>query len=181
MFVEGNVTAAALRLFISNFKDKLDDLKEQLRIRHDDIEFLVMVMEKFRAVDPGIAVDIMKSIYEVSNDLGKSEVVKAMGTLEEYDKEFMFEIIRGTNTFLKKEALLVLSKDLYDKKQALDMLFMIPNKWGAKNDLLLEHIALVEEMELQSAKDYLYFLSKSSIFWAYKVRKRALEALKRWQ
>jgi hypothetical protein len=82
--------------------------------------------------------------------------------------------------FLRKEALLILSKDEGSKKKAMEMMFCMSNPWGKKNNILLENILIVEELDLRWASSYLIALSRKPFFWNRSLRNKSKEVLERW-
>lgn len=180
IFSENKINPHILKLFFKFFPDKIQNFYDNLEKRHSDIEFLANIINNLKLIDYGLTIQILKHIFSISNDVAKIEVLKAMRELPEYDKEFIFSVLKEGNNFLRKEALLVLSKDEDSKKKAMEMMFCVSNPWGKKNNFLLENILIVEELDLRWASSYLIALSKRPFFWNRSLRDKSKELLERW-
>jgi hypothetical protein len=66
------------------------------------------------------------------------------------------------------------------ERQAIEILLAIPSPWGSKNKLLLENMAVTEEVGLREARYYLESLAKARFFWNRKLRQKARGILERW-
>ena len=94
------------------------------------------------------------------------------------NREFVFDVLRGSRDFLKKEALEIISGQ-GDYQKAMELLFLIPNPWGKNNEILLENLNVVEELQHKQAKEYLEFLDRNTPFWNLKLKHRIKEVLRR--
>ncbi len=180
IFWEDKVNSHILKLFFRFFPDKIQNFYDNLEKKHSDIELLAEIIDSLKVIDSPTTMQILKHIFFISNDIVKIEVLKAMGELREYDKEFLFSVLKEGNNFLRKEALLVLIKDENLKKKAMETLFCMANPLGRKNNILLENILIVEELDLRWGSSYIIALSKKPFFWNRSLRRKSKEVLGRW-
>lgn len=180
IFEEGKINAYILKLFFHFFPQEENVFLKKLDEKHSDLEFLERIMAVLIEVDAEESLVILKRIFYFANNLVKINVLKSMHDLSIYDKDFLFSVLRGSDTLLKKEALTTLAKDEFTKLEATKELFNISNTWGKNNRMLLENMAVVEEAELTEAKEYLVLFSNVWVPWKISLRKRAKEILKEW-
>jgi hypothetical protein len=180
IFNENKVNANRLKLFLKFFPTELPIFYQNLEKKTQDMEFLIRVIESLSAVSHPQTMDIFKHIYSFANNFIKIEVLQAMQRLSRYDEEFLLSILENADITLKKEALLILSKEEKSRRKALRKLFAIKSPWGTKNSFIMENILVVEETGLKEAKDYLVAISKKHFFWNRDIKKEASRVLKRW-
>lgn len=180
IFFENRVNPYVLKLFFRFFPDRLGDFYDNLEKSHSDIELLAKIIQSLKLIDPALASGILKHIFFISNDLIKIEALKAMGELHQYDKEFLFSVLKKGSNFLKKEALAVLIRNEDLRKKAMEILFYLANPMGRKNNTLLQNILIVEELNFRLASSYITALSKKPFFWNRSLRRKAGEVLRRW-
>jgi len=179
IFQEYKVSAASLKLFLRFFPDSLDNFCEQLRQRHSDLDFLSRVIESLARINLPASLAALKEIFAFGNELIRTQVLRAMSSGSGFDEEIAFCALKENSVGLRKEALGVLLRDEAAKKKALDALLNIPSPWGSKNQLIIENIMIIEELGVKEADDYLVGLSKKRFFWNWRLRDKALEALKK--
>ena len=180
IFSENIVNSWILKLFLKLFPENLKNFYVNLENRRSDMEFISTIVEGLKTVDVPATLEVLKHIFSISNDLIKIEVLKAMSELPRYDKEFLFSLLKGSNYFLKKEALQILVLDPEGRKIAMDILFLIPSPWGRNNGRLIENIAVAEESNLRLSEPYITALSKRPFFWNSALRKKAKQLLEKW-
>lgn len=177
IFNEAKVNAFSLRLFLRFFPDKLDLFYQNLEKKRADLDFLAKMINSLEKLDTPLVLEIFKKIFSFSNNLIKIEILKSMQNLRAFDEKFLLSILETGEAFLKKEALLILSREQNVLERALDKLLSIKSPWGKKNKIIMENITVIEELKLRSAQEYLFALTKRPFFWNSNIRKRAKEAL----
>lgn len=169
-----------LKLYLRFFPGSLQVFYEHLEKNHRDIEFLEEMIKSLKELNPVISAEIFERIYGFGNSFIKVEILKTIQNMRKQNTGFLLSIIKNGELPLKKEALIALRNNEEAKKTASGLLFSIPNRFGKKNNLLLENMLLTEELDLYEAKDYLTNLNKKRFFWNKNVRKKAGEILKKW-
>ena len=53
----------------------------------------------------------------------------------------------------------------------------VRSPWGAKNSLILENMAIIEELNLKEGVSYLATFAKMNLFWHAPLKKKALSVL----
>jgi hypothetical protein len=180
IFFEDRVNPHILKLFFRFFPDKIQNFYNNLENKRSDIDFFDKIIKSLKVIDYGPTMQILKHIFSISGDMAKIEVLRAMGELREYDREFLFSVLKKGNNFLREEALLILIKDENSRKKALETLFCVACPLGRKNNILLENILILEELDLRWGSSYLIALSKKPFFWNRSLRRKAKEVLERW-
>ncbi|TBR16625.1 hypothetical protein EPO66_04375 [bacterium] len=177
IFKENKFSFYILKFLIRFFPDKLSIFYDELKERSSDVDFIMKIITALKASRNPLGVQTLELIYSFSNDLIKLEVLKALNEIGELDKNFILSIVDKESFLLKKEALLVLSKDPEALKEASRSLLSVPSPWGKKNNYIIENIRLIQELRLKEAKDDLQILSKRPFFWNSKLRAKARQAL----
>jgi hypothetical protein len=170
--VNGVISKAFFRFFPNNLAEFCDRIKE----KRSDIDFVVKVMETLKEVDPLLGLQVMESVFAFSNDIIKIEILRIMAGTGKYNREFVFEVLKGSGNILKKEALAVFSQQ-NDHQRAMELLFLIPNPWAKNNGVIMENLAIVEELRYKQAAKYLEYLYKSTAFWNFRLKKRIKKVL----
>ncbi|MCX5707465.1 MAG: hypothetical protein NTY14_00550 [Candidatus Omnitrophica bacterium] len=145
IFEEDKVNARILKAFFRFFPNKFPEFCERLKDKRSDIDFVVKVLESLKEVDPALGLPVMELIFAFSNDIVKVEILRSMAATGKYNREFVFEVLKGSGNFMKKEALAVFSQQ-QDHQRAMELLFLIPNPWGKKNAVLEENLLIVGEL-----------------------------------
>ncbi|MFA6384958.1 MAG: hypothetical protein WCY10_06300, partial [Candidatus Omnitrophota bacterium] len=177
MFSGGALTRRSLSLFLRLFPEYTDQFCGHLARSAGDIEFMGAVVEELKQVNSPQVTAILESIYGVSNDLIKIEVLKAMTGLPELDEGFLFAIISQENALLRKEAVTVLAPYGPARDKALRLLLSDDDIWGRKNAWVKENIGIVEELAIPGAAPLLERLGRKPFFWNAAVRRRARKSL----
>jgi hypothetical protein len=178
IFEEDKVNPRILKAFFRFFPNKLVEFRDRLKARHIDIDFVVKVLESLKEVEPTLGLPVMESIFAFSNDIVKVEVLRIMAATGKYNREFVFEVLKGSGDMMKKEALAVFSQQ-HDHQKAMELLFLIPNPWGKNNGVLKENLAIVEELRYKQASQYLEYLYQNTAFWNFGLKKRIKQVLGR--
>jgi hypothetical protein len=181
IFKEGVINPYVLRFFLKFFPDQLPRFYEELDARAADLEIIGRIIEALVFSQSPLTQDILKHVFSKANTLMKVEVLQALGRLSAFDKDYFFSILEEPEMVLKKEALQILMQDPATTKKVLDKLCIFPNPWGKKNKVILEHIFLIEQLDIREAKDYLISLGRRWFLGSASIQKKARELLKRWQ
>jgi len=177
IFREGLVNQGILRLFFQFFPEAADLFYDNLQKKKTDMEFVTTVVRSLSSVESSSALGILKKIFFSSNNFIKIEVLKTMQNLFGYDAQFLYMVLDKEDMPLRREALLILIKSERERITALDKVLSIASPWGSKNKILMENIALAEELQLKDIRYHLTQLSKRGFFWNSALRRRAAKAL----
>lgn len=179
IFEENIINPLVLKLFFRFFSLNLPLFYRSLEKKRFDLEFLITLIENLKTLDLPITQEVLKHIYSFPCEITRLEVLRAMGGLSKIDKNFLFSLLKGGSFSLKKEALMVLSRDEELKKRAIRSLLYIPNPFGLKNKLILRNMQVIDETGLKEAKDCFVLLAKKRFFWNRDIRNKAKEILSR--
>ncbi len=180
IFGEQKINSTILRLFLKFFPEHEGLLYKHLERYSSDIDFLLRFINVVEELDVASAEKILKHIYSGSSSFIKPEIMRSMRRIGCKDKEFIFSILHNTDVSLRKEALLALENDIAVKLEAAQELLLLKNSWGMKNRIILENMAIIDEVGLREAEDSLTLLSKRPFFWNKNIRIKAGEILERW-
>jgi len=178
IFADPQPDGFIIKLFFRLFPGQAGDFYACLEKRSSDFEFMSWAIGGVREVDG--AVEILKTIFALSNDLVKTEAVRAMEGLPGVDKQFLFSLLTDGNYFLKKEVLPILMKDRDDAQKALSALLLLRNPWGKNNDLLLENLSIIEEINCRAASEHLRILARKFFLFYSAPARKAKEILETW-
>jgi hypothetical protein len=170
MFEEAKVNPRILKAFFRFFPNQLPNLCDRIQDKRSDIDFVVKILESLKEVDPALGLPVMESIFVFSNDIIKVETLRIMAGTGKYNREFVFEVLKGSGNLMKKEALAVFSQQ-NDHQKAMELLFLIPNPWGKNNGVLRENLAIVDELHYKQAAPYLEQLYHNTAFWNFGLKK----------
>jgi hypothetical protein len=180
IFTDRRVNTLILKLFLRFFTESLPLFYAQLDRAYADIEFIERVIEGLRAADGPLALEALEHVYLFSSAYLKTEVIRAMRDMKAFDKPFLLSVLREGDPFLKQEALLSLAREETARREAFEELFFMKNPWGTKNKVIVENIAVVEGLDLRSARECLVSLTKKFSLWDWEVKGKAREVLRRW-
>ncbi|MCM8780988.1 MAG: hypothetical protein NC908_03595 [Candidatus Omnitrophica bacterium] len=182
IFKESKINPYVIKMFLRFFPDRLGLFYEHLKEKHSDVEFLERTIASLKKVDSPIILDVLKQIFLFSNKFIKLEIVKAMQELPMLDKDFLFEILKGEEIALKKEALIALARYDSSRHEALKELLFMPGiiPWDRRNKVLFENIIAVEEADIREAKDYLIDIKQRLFFWNRKLKNTINAILQKW-
>ena len=177
MFQEDKVSAYGLKLFLKFFPMELNVFYSAVEAKAHDLGYLERIVKIIASLDSNLSRVILKQIYSFSNELIKAEILKVTDGLSILDKEFLLERLKENSRALKKEALRVLSKDNESGKAGVAVLLGIRSPWGSKNKLILENMAIIEELNLKECSSYLEPFTKMNLFWHAPLKNKALSML----
>jgi hypothetical protein len=177
IFTARKVTPSLLQFFFKFFPDQILYFNINLEESASDSKFLDRLTESLKLVDSPISLDVLKTIYAMGNNYIKIKVLRAMQQISFYDEDFLLPILKKSNYYLKKEALLNLVRHEATKDNALEILFSISSPFGIKNRVLRKHLRMVKETNLSEAHDSVFALSQRKDFWNRKLRREAERVL----
>ncbi len=178
IFEKGKITSRILEAFLKFLPGKLSDFYTRLKDKTSDIDFLSKFVEVLRQTDSPIILSVLEEIYSFSNEIIKIEILRIMARTGQYNREFVFEVLKNSGNFMKKEVLTIFTERA-DREKALEILFMLPNPWGKNNQILEENLGIVDELKYKPAGQYLEYLYRNTAFWNFRLKKRIKEVLGR--
>ncbi|MFH0826576.1 MAG: hypothetical protein V1923_01610 [Candidatus Omnitrophota bacterium] len=181
IFEERKVNPFILRLLLKIFPHELAVFYENLEGGKSDLEFLAKIVRSLQGQDSSLSLEILKKIYDFSNNIIRLEVLKTMQSIPRLDKEFLFPLLQKGDFPFKKQAFLILAKDDQARQEALDELFSYSYPFGLKNKILLENMMMLEDVKgqgLKEARPRLALLSKKPFFWNRNVREKAAQVMR---
>jgi hypothetical protein len=179
VFSENKISPFILQFFFKFFSDSMLYFLINLEEKSSDNRFLERMTESVKLIDSPLSLEILKTIYNLGNNIVKTKALRAMQLLSTQDAKFLMPILQKASLAHKKEALITLVKYPETRKNALDILFSIPSPFGIKNKVIRKHIQLVNEASILEARDYLVVLSQKKDFWHKKVREDARKVLEK--
>jgi len=180
IFKERKVSPVVLKLFLRLFSQDLSRFYEKLKEMHIEIDFVARIIKGIEMSGSSLGAQVLMNIYSISGNVIKIEALKAMQSFPVTDGEFLFSVMDEGDVFMKKEALVLLIKDVNLKKKALDKLFNIKSTLGNKNDLIMQNLIAIEDKPMEEVVGLITALSKRKFFWNKNVREKALEILRKW-
>ncbi len=180
IFNEGLVSPNALKLLFRFFPTEQALVYENIEKKHADIDLLAKIVNNLENIDSYLSLEMLKIIFNYSNNIIKAKVLKTMQNFSIYDEEFLLSILKKGETFLQKEALVILARSQRSGARALKLFLSIPSAWGIRNRILIQRLGIIEDVELREARDYLERFSRRHFFWNRLIRKKAAEVLKKW-
>ena len=177
MFQEDKISLCGLKLFLKFFPMELNVFYSGVEAKAHDLGYLERIVKIIASLDSNLSRVILKQIYSFSNELIKAEILKVTDGLSILDKEFLLDTLKENSRALKKEALRVLSKDSESGKAGVAVLLGIRSPWGSKNKLILENMAIIEELNLKESSNYLVPFTKMNLFWHAPLKNKALSML----
>ncbi len=178
MFEEGKVNTGVLNAFFRFFPGKLPDFYARLKKKRLDIDVVAKVLEALEGINSPFVLPVIETIYSFSSEVIKIEIIRIMARTGEYNRKFVFEILKSGGNSLKKETLAVFTEQ-QDNQKAMEILLMLPNPWGKNNKILMENLGIVEELNYKRAKEYLEHLYLNTAFWNIGLKKRIKEVMGR--
>lgn len=180
IFKEKIVNADILRMLFKFFPQNLELLYRNIRLKVDDIGLMRAFIANLMAIDSPLALDILKNIFSSAGTFIKRECLRSMKGLSYRDREFLFSLLLRGDAFLKRESLSILVHNEDDMREALKIIFSIPNPLGLKNSVIVENLKIIEELDLRAAEPHLRILAEKKLFWNKNIRKKAKEILQEW-
>ncbi len=180
IFEKQKATPSVLRTFFHLFADDIFHFYVNLDQKKSDRRFLERLTESLAEVDSPHSLAVLKHIYSLGDGALKVKALRAMRHLSYPDENFLFRILRRANFAQKKEATLILKREPGTRKKLLQILFLRRSPFGLWNGALLEHLRIVEELDLQEAAEYVSNLKRRRFFWNKKLRREAGNLLRKW-
>jgi len=180
IFVAEKVNIQVLNLFLKLFKDSLGVFYEKLDQKIQDTEFLGSLTDALSYIDTPVTLSILEYIYLSSNELVKSESLKAMHKLKKVDTAFLMRQLNTDSLLLRNGLFSVLILDPQAKKDVLGLLFGFNSFLGNKNKLLIENMQIAFNLRFIEAVSYIQQLSRRKFFWNKELRNKAAGILKEW-
>ncbi|PIP19607.1 MAG: hypothetical protein COT38_00830 [Candidatus Omnitrophica bacterium CG08_land_8_20_14_0_20_41_16] len=181
MFQEGKLSVHGVRLFLKFFPAELNHFYAGVEAKRYDLEYSSRIVEMLVGLRTNLSLVILEHIYSFANEIIKGEILKAMRGLPEFDKKFLFVVLKGKQRALKKEALKVLLRDEGARKDAFGILLKLGSPWGSRNKVILENMAIIGELGLKESIEYLIPFTKMKFFWRAPLKNKALNILESWK
>lgn len=180
IFEERIVTPAILRTFFHLFPSEIFYFNVNLDQKKSSQRFLEKLTACLAEVDSPLSLATLKHIYSLGDDHMKVKVLEAMGSLSASDENFLFPLLRKAHLAQKKRALIILQKDPVAREKALRILLLRRGPFGIKNKTLLQHLRMVEELDLREAVGHIARLERRRFFWNRRLRREAGNLLRKW-
>lgn len=180
IFVENLTGCYALKILFNFFPLITSEFVDRLLLKSSDLEFVDKLIASIKNIDVSRRLDLYKRIFNSSSEMIKLEILHALRYEKEQDFDFLFEAITKGDSFIKKEALVLIKNDAATLEKVANMLLFMPSPWGTKNRLILENMSMIKELDLKEFKDFIILLSKKKFFWNSNIRKKADEILGGW-
>ena len=180
IFSENGLNSNTLRLFLKFFPKEVEELCARVGMRRDNPIFLKKIIDSLKNVDTPDVNTILIYIFKFANQFLKSEILKTMQNLSYSNEDFLMLTLSKEDIFLRKQALILLAKNISSCAKALKALLSINNFLGFSNKIIEENINIIAECEIGAAGDYLEKFSKIKVFWKKDLKKAAIKALARW-
>lgn len=177
IFQEDGINVGGLKLFLKFFPAELNIFYSELESKQHDLGYISRVVKIVAGLGSNLSLAILRHIYSFSNELIKAEILIAMQGLSLFDKEFLLDALRENSRILREEALKALSRESESEKAGLAVLLKAYSPWGSKNNLILENMAIIEELGLKESGSYLIPFTKMNLFWHAPLKKKALNIL----
>ena len=169
-----------MKSFFQLCPDSMPLFKKNLMMKSSDPEFFDKILESLEKVDSPLSLESIRYIYSFGSDPIRIKALKAMKLLSTHDELLLFDILEKGDYSLRKEALSILIREESMKEKAIEKLLSIPSPFGTRNKILIENAKLIQELNLNEAKNNLVALSQKKFFWNKKLRDEAVKALEKW-
>lgn len=180
IFKSGQCPPIAVRLFFRLFPERVPEFYAAMGLRSGDLEFMSELVGCVKLLEARAALEALKTIFSTANELVKIEAVKAMAEVPLFDREFLFSQLVDGNYFLKKEVMLILMNRKPDLQAALEVFLLMPNPWGQRNVIVLENIAVVEEINCRAARQCLEKITRKNFLFYSSIARKARSVLEKW-
>jgi hypothetical protein len=180
IFSKGKVTPYILKAYFKFHTEYLFYFNLNLESNASDIGLIERLITSLQMIDSRISFVTLKTIFKHKHPRIKRKALQAMREITLYEKDFLLPLLRGRDTALKAEALLMLSRDDELREKAMGRIFLIQSPYGIRNRRILEHIRMVEAKDIRAASPYLEILSQRKSFWNRSLREEAHRVLEKW-
>jgi len=171
-----NVLVLFFRIFPENIKQFYVYLNKSLF----NIILMKKVVDGLGVVEVAQSSEVLKYIFKKSGDFIKNEVLKIMGKIVFFDKDFVFTVIQTGNFIQRKQTLSILLKNPDSLKTAARILLEIKNPFGINGRLIKENLQIVSAILFKESYEYVYALSKYRFFWNKDIRELANKILRKY-
>jgi hypothetical protein len=169
-----------LKAFFKFFREYLFYIEINIKHKSSKPEFLLKMSEILSSIGGPLSLVILKSIYSVGDKKLKLAVLRAMHSIDEFDRGFLFKTLKTKDLHLKSEALALLMRCEETREAALQKVLDFESPYGIKNQRLIRQMQMIERKNLTPAKQHLRRLSKRGGFWNRKLRAEAARILEEW-
>jgi len=152
IFDENKVNPAALRCFFKFFTSDSRYFFHALKQRRTDLEFILKIIKSLEESDSAFAPSALANIFSFCNKTCRIEVIRALKNIPLKSRELVID-----NVIIE--------------------LLSISSPLGFNNDTLIENLGLVQDLNLNEARDLVVALSRRPFFWNRTLRARAKEVL----
>lgn len=180
IFEEGKVTPAILRTFFHLFADEIFYFNLNLDQKKSDRRFLRKLAASLAEVDAPLSLATLKHIFTLGDDSIKVKTLEAMENLSTFDEKFLYPLLRRADFPLKKGALRILRREPETRRKAIRLLLLRRSPLGLRNRALIEHLRLVEDLDLREAADEVGRLARRRLFWNRRLHGEAISLLRKW-
>ena len=180
MFKENKIGPVVIQLFFQIYSESYYLFKKNLMKRSSDLDFLEEMTKNLGKVDFPASLESLKFIFSFCDESMKIKVLESIEKLSIQDEDFLFDILKMRGAPLKRIALKILMRSEHTKKRVIEELFSILSPFGIKNRILLENIEIIQDMDLEKARDRLMALSEGKFFWNKKLRRETTRVLEEW-
>jgi len=180
MFKENKIGPVVIQLFFQIYSESYYLFKKNLMKRSSDLDFLEEMTKNLGKVDSPASLESLKFIFSFCDESMKIKVLESIEKLSIQDEDFLFDILKMRGAPLKRIALKILMRSEHTKKRVIEELFSILSPFGIKNRILLENIEIIQDMDLEKARDTLMALSEGKFFWNKKLRRETTRVLEEW-
>jgi hypothetical protein len=154
IFEEQEFGPRAMYYFLKFFPAEIQGFYQSLKQKQADMEFLIKVIRSLEDSGSPLAPAVLANIFSFANSVVRAEVLRAFKRLPEKNREPVIKVI-------------------------LSEFFDISSPLGLKNDIIIQKLALVEELNLGEAREMVEALSRRPFFWNRGLRMRAQEVLRK--
>jgi hypothetical protein len=152
IFENGLVNPRLMYYFLRFFPAEIQYFYQALKQKQADMDFLFRIIKGLEGSGSALASSVLANIFSFSNSIIKAEALRALKNLPQESRALVINSV-------------------------LSEFFNISSPLGFKNDILIQRLAVVEELNLSEARDLVDALSKRPFFWNRRLRVRAKEVL----
>jgi len=180
IFTEQKITPCIIRAFFKFHSDLMLYFNINLGEKVASPKFIELMIKNLQTVDSPLSLMALKHIFPLSENRVRIRILRAMRDLSECDEKFLFPILKKGDWATKKEVVAILAKFPPLRQRVFKRLFSFPSPFGLRNHLLLDHLRIVKDLELNQAGEFVLPLAERRFFWDKKLREEALGILEDW-